>query len=254
MFPEERRRRILEQMRAGEAVAVCDLAAEFGVSESSVRRDLAELERSGLLARTHGGALPVEGTMEEPTFAEKTAVHLPEKSAIARVAAGLVKDGQSIILDAGTTTLGIARLLKQRRDLTVVTNAFHIAAELADSPAIRVIVTGGEVKGNTFALIGPAAERMLASVNVDTVFLGTNGIDLQRGLTTPTEAEAAVKRSMIASARHTIVVADHTKLGRVAFATIAPVTAARTLVTDRFFDPVAVRELRTRGVEVLLAE
>ncbi len=254
MFPEERRRRILEMMRSGKAVTVADLAAVFEVSESSIRRDLRELERSGLLARTHGGAVPVEGTLSEPTFAEKTSRNLPQKRAVARVAAGLVKDGDSIILDAGTTTLEIARQLRQRRNLTVVTNAFHIAAELADCPSIRVIVTGGEVKGNTLALVGPVAERTLEEVNVDRTFLGTNGIDLARGLTTPTEAEAAVKRRMIAAARQTVVVADHTKLGKVAFATIAPVTGVQMLVTDRDFDPGAARELGRRGVEVLIAD
>lgn len=254
MFPEERRRRILEQMRSGAAVTVADLASEFGVSESSIRRDLRDLEQSGLLARTHGGALPVDGTLEEPSFAEKSALHLAEKREIARVAAGLVKDGDSIILDAGTTTLEIARLLLQRRDLTVVTNAYHIAAEMADAPGIRVVVTGGEIKGNTLALVGPMAERALEEINVDRVFLGTNGLDLERGLTTPTQAEAAIKRRMIAAARQTIVVADHTKMGKVAFATIAPVTRAHIIITDRHMDSDVARELKARGVEVLVAQ
>jgi DeoR family fructose operon transcriptional repressor len=253
MFPEERRRRILERMRSGEAVKVADLSAELGVSEVSIRRDLRELERSGLLARTHGGALPAEGTTTEPTFAEKTTRNRAEKIAIARLAASLVQDGESIILDAGTTTREIARQLRQRRNLTVITNAFHVAAELGDCPGIEVIVTGGAVKGNTLALVGPVAEQTLEGINVDRVFLGANGIDLERGITTPTQLEAAVKRKMIAAARQVILVADHTKFGKVAFATIGPITRAHVLVTDQGLDPQAARELTARGVQVLIA-
>lgn len=254
MFPEERRRRILERMRSGEAVKVCDLSAQLGVSDVSIRRDLRELERSGLLARTHGGALPAETTTTEPTFAEKTTRNLAEKVAIAHLAATLVQDGESIILDAGTTTLEIARQLRQRRNLTVITNAFNIAAEFGDCPGIEVIVTGGTVKGNTLALVGPLTEQTLAGVNVDRVFLAANGIDLDRGITTPTQAEAAVKRKMIDCARQVILVADHTKFGKVAFATIAPLTRAQTLVTDQGLDGQAARELTARGIQVLIAQ
>lgn len=254
MFLEERQRRILERMRQGEAVKVADLSAEFGVSESTIRRDLRALEQSGLLERTHGGALPAERTLDEPTFAEKTTRSTGEKLAIARAAAAMVQEGESIILDTGTTTLEIARLLRQRRRLTVVTNSLPIAAELSDLPGIEVMVTGGAVKGNTLALVGPTAEQMLAGINVDRVFLGTNGIDLQRGLTTPTQAEAAVKRRMIAAARQVVVVADHTKIGKVAFATVAPVTGMHVLITDAAADAEAVRQLTGRGVQVLLAE
>lgn len=253
MFPEERKRRILDLVRNGDAVTVGDLSTEFGVSESTVRRDLRELEQSGLLERTHGGALPAEGTLSEPSFAEKTGQNNEEKAAIARMAATLVGDGDAIILDAGTTTLQIARLLRHRRNLTVVTNAFHIAAELSDIPEIEVIVTGGTVRGNTLALVGPTAERNLAEVNVDMVFLGTNGIDIARGLTTPTQAEAAVKRAMIAAARKVIVVADHTKFGKVAFATIAPITAAHAVISDRALDPTVEAEFVSAGIEVLAA-
>lgn len=253
MFPETRRRIILEHMRSGNPVKVSELAAELGVSEVSIRRDLRELERSGLLARTHGGALPAEGTTVEPTFAEKTTRNLSEKMAIAREAAALVQDGESVILDAGTTTLEIARQLRQRRQLTVITNAFHIAAELADCPGIEVIVTGGSVKGNTLALVGPVAEQTLEGVNVDRVFLGVNGLDPERGITTPTQVEASVKRKMMASARQVVLVADHTKFAKVAFATIAPITCADLLVTDQGADPQIVGQLTALGVQVLLS-
>jgi len=254
MFPEERKRLILERVRTGASVTVQDLSQAFGVSESTIRRDLRELEREGLLERTHGGAVPADPTREEPSYAEKSDQNRAEKVAIARVAAGMVHDGASIILDAGTTTLEVARLLKDRRNLTVVTNAYPIAAELADASGVEVIVTGGSVRGNTLALVGPLAEQALEQVNVDMVFLGTNGIDLERGLTTPTPAEASVKRRMIAAAGKVVVVADSTKVGRVAFATVAPVASMHMLISDRGIDQRFAGELVARGIQVLTAE
>ncbi|MFO7171439.1 MAG: DeoR/GlpR family DNA-binding transcription regulator [Bacillota bacterium] len=254
MLPEERKRRIRQIVESGAAVTVGDLSKAFGVSESTIRRDLQELAREGLLERTRGGAVPISPTREEPSFSEKTVQNRAEKMAIARVAASLVPDGASVILDAGTTTLEIARLLKARRNLTVMTNAYTIAAELADAPEIEVIVTGGTVRGNTLALVGPLAERALEEVNADILFLGTNGIDLERGLTTPSPAEASVKRRMIAAARKVVVVADHTKMRKVAFAAIAPLSSVHMIISDRGMDQQVARELIRRGIQVLIAE
>ncbi len=230
------------------------MSAEFGVSESTIRRDLRDLEESGLVERTHGGALPADSTLAEPTFAEKTDQHLAEKQAIGLLAASLVRDGDSVILDAGTTTLEVARALRLRKNLTVVTNAFHIAAELADCDSIHVIVTGGSIRGNTLALVGPTAERSLEEVNVDWAFVGANGLDLKRGLTTPTQAEAKVKACMIAAARQVVVVIDSSKVGKVAFATIAPLHGLHVLVTDANLPPETLGELQKCGVRVMMAD
>lgn len=254
MFPEERRRIILERMRAGAAVKVADLSLEFGVSESTIRRDLRDMEETGLLERTHGGALPADSTQVEPTFAEKTDQQLEEKRAIGALAASLVRDGDSVILDAGTTTLQVARALRGLRDLTVVTNAYHIAAELADQDSVQLIVTGGSIRGNTMALVGPIAERTLDELNVDWAFIATNGLDLHRGLTTPSQAEAQVKRRMIAAARNVAVVFDSSKLGKISFANIAPVDQIQTVITDSGLPVGAARELEQRGIRVLRAE
>ncbi len=253
MFREQRQRKILELIRSGAAVKVADLSAEFGASESTIRRDLREMESSGMLERTHGGALLAEGTRNEPTFVEKSGLNLAEKVAIARAAAELVKDGDSIILDAGTTTLQMVQFLQGRRNLTVVTNTLTIAAEFGNQPDIEVIVTGGAIKGNTLAMVGPVTERTLDEVNADWVFLGINGLDLVRGLTTPTQVEAAVKRRMIAAAQRVVVLADYSKLGTVAFATVAPVTNIHYLITDKRFDQEAARELTALGVSVIFA-
>lgn len=253
MFSQERQRRILDLIRSGDAVRVADLSETFSVSESTIRRDLAQLEESGLLERTHGGAVPADSRLQEPTLSEKSARNTAEKMAIARAAAALIQDGDAVILDAGSTTLQIARLLRGRQ-LTVVTNAVNIAAELGDVPGIDLIVTGGTSRGTTLALVGPIAEATLSAINADWLFLGTNGVHPERGLTTPTPIEAAVKARMIEAAREVVLVADHTKWGAVAFAHVAPLSSVNRLITDIRFDRTAAAELESRGMRVMLAE
>lgn len=253
MFAEERRRQIMALVASDRAVSVTDLAARFGVSESTIRRDLRELEEAGLVERTHGGAVLPDLRRYEPSFHQKEAERRQEKGAIARVAARLVEDGDTIILDSGTTTLALARLLRGRTNLTVVTNSTVIAAELAGAPGVEVVVTGGILKGRTMALVGAEVARFLSKVNVDRVFLGINGIDLEAGLTTPTLAEAETKQAMIRAAREVVVLADHTKLGRVTFAHVAALQEVHRLVTDAGAPPQFVEQLREAGLDVQVA-
>lgn len=208
------------------------LSKALGVSPATVRRDLTELEKQGLIRRTHGGALPLSGTSFEPSLGQKAAEQVEEKRRIGMAAASLVRDGETIILDAGTTTVEIARALSARRDLTVVTNSLAIAAELADREGVHVIVTGGDLRKHTMALVGPAAESFLRTITADRVFLGINGISPERGLTTPNLLEAATKRAMVQAASEVVVVADHTKLGRVTFAHVADLEQVDRLVCD----------------------
>lgn len=208
------------------------LSKALGVSPATVRRDLTELEKRGLIRRTHGGALPLSGTSFEPTVGQKSTEQVEEKRRIGKVAASLVRDGETIILDAGTTTLEIARALSGRRDLTVVTNSLSIAAELANLEGVHVILTGGDLRKNTMALVGPAAEGFLRTITADRVFLGINGISPERGLTTPNLLEAATKRAMVRAASEVVVVADHSKLGRVTFAHVADLHHIDRLVCD----------------------
>lgn len=235
------------------AVSVTDLAARFGVSESTIRRDLRELEEAGLIQRTHGGAVLPDLRRYEPSFHQKEAERRQEKNAIARIAARLVNDGDTIILDSGTTTLALARLLHGRTNLTVVTNSIVIAAELAGAPGVEVVVTGGILKGRTLALVGAEVARFLNKVNVDRVFLGINGIDLEAGLTTPTLAEAETKQAMIRAAREVVVLADHTKLGRVTFAHVASLQEVHRLITDAGASPQFIGQLRDAGLDVHVA-
>jgi DeoR/GlpR family transcriptional regulator of sugar metabolism len=172
LFAEERRQRIAELIRTQGRVVVAELAERFGVSEATIRRDLTILEQMGVLQR-------------ELQLEERVTRHLEEKIRIGQKAAELIEDGDIIILDAGTTTIHIAKAIKARRSITVVTNALNIAMELMGSPGIEVIFIGGSLRPRTAAAVGPFAEQMLSQINADKVFLATNGISLERGLTTP---------------------------------------------------------------------
>jgi DeoR family fructose operon transcriptional repressor len=193
IFPEQRQQAILQILQREQFVKVGQLSALLGTSDASVRRDLQALEEAGLLKRTHGGAVCSQPAGFEPSLAEKQDRFLPEKAAIARAAVELVQSGETVLLDAGSTTLHVAALLKYRQGITVVTNAVNIARELAAGD-LEVTLTGGTLRSNTLAMVGPIAENTLAGLHVDKLFLATNGLDLKRGLTTPNLSEAQVKR------------------------------------------------------------
>lgn len=252
MFAEERKHRILQVLEQGEAVRVSDLSRTLRVSEASVRRDLRDLEEAGLLKRTHGGAVGPHAAAYEPSLSEKEDRYRAEKAAIARMAAEMVQDGEVILLDAGSTTLAIARLLKSRRNLTVVTNSLSVASELAGS-RMEVLVAGGSLRPPTRALVGPVAEAALAGLHADRLFLGANGVDLRKGVTTPNLVEAQTKRAMVESAREVVVVADHSKVGRVTFSRVCGLDRVRALITDDAAPPSFIQALENQGVKVYLA-
>jgi DeoR family fructose operon transcriptional repressor len=249
MLVGERRRRIVEVLASNRRVQVDELAARFAVSESTIRRDLQLLSERGVLERTHGGAL--QPSRFEPSFGQKETESRLEKMAIAREAARLVQQGQTVFLDAGTTTLELARLLPSRLDITVATNSVPIAAELADR--VRLILTGGTVKESTLALTGPMAERSIEQMHVDIAFVGMNGVSAAAGYTTPTLEEAATKAKMIAAARMAVVLADGTKFGVVTFARVADLDEVDLVITDDRAPAAEVELLRGAGVEVALA-
>jgi len=252
LFAEQRKRRILEVLTQGQSVRVADLCLLLQASPASVRRDLKELQTAGLLTRTHGGAVNNGTAAFEPSLAEKEDRLRAEKKAIASVAVQLIQDGDTVMLDAGSTTLEIARLLRQTRGITVLTNALNIALELV-SGNIEVLVTGGILRQKTQSLVGPITENVLASLHVDKLFLATNGLDLKRGLTTPNVIEAQSKQAMIDGAREVIVVADHSKFGRVAFSQICPFNKVHYLITDAAAPAEFVRAVVRNGVKVLQA-
>jgi DeoR family fructose operon transcriptional repressor len=211
------------------------------------------MEEAGLLRRTHGGAVGSQTSNFEPSLAEKEDRLKDEKAAIAKEAVALIGDGEAILLDAGSTTLQIARLLRQKLSSnTVVTNAVNIACELAAAD-LDVTLTGGTLRPLTFSLVGPIAETALAGLHVDKLFLATNGVDLRHGLTTPNMAEAQAKRAMIESAKEVILVADHSKLGRISFCHFCPLTRIDCLITDAGAPAEFLHALEQQRVKVLVA-
>lgn len=251
MFAEERKRQILELLAQEQSIKVPDLSALFNVSEVTVRRDLQELEDAGFLKRTHGGAVS-NLTGFEPTQAEKEDQYQEEKVAIADVAVQLVREGDTVILDAGSTTLQIARHLRNKKDLTVLTNAINIAWELRTG-TVEVVLLGGYLRQRTLSLVGPITENTLSGFHVDKLFLATNGLDLERGLTTPNLTEAQTKKAMIKSAKEVIVVADHSKFNRVAFSQICGLDRVSRLITDAGVPAGILNALKDLGIDVLIA-
>ena len=179
MLSEERRREILDLLHSDGRVLVKDLAKRFRTSLITIRKDLESLHHDGQLERTHGGALPLKiGALKDRTLGEKERMHRPEKMRIAAAAAQMIRQGQVIILDSGTTTMAIARACRAFKSLTIITNATNIAAELADTP-VEVILTGGVLRKNSFSLVGPLAEDTLRKVNADLLFLAVDGFDVR---------------------------------------------------------------------------
>src|SRR5712671_1303723 len=247
---EERRRAIIEILDRDGRVLVMDMARRFDTSQVTIRKDLEVLHAHGLVHRTHGGALPSrEGALEDPTLREKEKLHHQEKLRIAEHAVGKVKEGQVVILDSGTTTTAIARALRHFQNLTIITNAVNIAAELAGT-AVEVILTGGTLRKNSFSLVGPIAEETLRRLSADLLFLGVDGFDVHFGLSTPNLLEAKVNKVMVEIAKRTVVVCDSSKFGRRSLSLIAPPSALHEIITDRGIPKSDLRVLKQAGVEV----
>jgi DeoR family transcriptional regulator of aga operon len=252
LLNEERRRAILELLNREGRVLVLDLAKRFETSQVTIRKDLEELHAHGVIHRTHGGALPArEGALEDPTLREKEKLHRKEKLRIAETAAKLVQEGQVVILDSGTTTSAIARALRHFQNLTIVTNAVNIAAELSGT-AIEVILTGGTLRKNSFSLVGPIAEETLRRLNADLLFLGVDGFDVHYGLSTPNLLEAKVNRVMVEVAKRTVAACDSSKFGRRSLSLIVPPQALHEVITDRAAPKSDLKTLKKAGIEVTL--
>jgi DeoR family transcriptional regulator, aga operon transcriptional repressor len=250
MLNEERRRSILEMMQRDGRVLVKDLSAHFETSQITIRKDLELLHNQGLIQRTHGGALPLQsGALLDPTLREKEKLHRKEKARIAAAAVKLVEEGQSVVLDSGTTTTSIARALKDVGKVTVITNAINIAAELAGSN-IEVILTGGTLRKNSFSLVGPLAEQTLRELSADILFLGVDGFDARLGLSTPNLLEAHVNRTMVEIAHKTIVVCDSSKFGRRSLSSIIPTSSVHQVITDKQIGKSDLQALKELGIIV----
>lgn len=252
MLSEERRREILERLQSEGRVLVADLANRFKTSLITIRKDLEYLDQEGVLERTHGGALPVKtGALKDSSLQEKSRLHRADKLRIAAAAAQMIREGQVVILDSGTTTTAIARACRHFKQLTIITNATNIAADLAETK-VEVILTGGVLRQNSYSLVGPLAEESLRKLSADLLFLGVDGFDVRYGLTTPNLLEARVNRAMAESARRTIVVCDSSKFGRRSLSLIMPTSAVHETVTDKNISKHDLKALRDSDVEVKL--
>lgn len=253
MLSEERRRKIVELVQRDGRVVVRDLGKRFSTSLITIRKDLEHLHQRGLIHRAHGGALPLDASaLRDPTLHEKERLHRKEKLRIAAAAAQLVRPGHVIILDSGTTSTAVARATRHIQNLTVITNAINIAADLAGSD-VEVILTGGSLRKNSFSLVGPLAEGSLRHISADLLFLAVDGFDVRYGLTTPNQLEARVNRAMIESAKTTVVVCDSSKFGKRSLSLIARTSAVHHTITDRGIPAKDLRALRESGVRVILA-
>ena len=252
MLNEERRRAILDLLSRQGRVLVPELARHFETSQVTIRKDLDGLHAHGMVHRTHGGALPSRhGALEDPTLREKEKLHRQKKLRIAGSAASMVREGQVIILDSGTTTTAIARALRSFQNLTIITNAVNIAAELAGT-AVEVILTGGTLRKNSFSLVGPIAEETLRRLNADLLFLGVDGFDVHYGLSTPNLLEAKVNRVMVEVAKRTVAVCDSSKFGRRSLSLIVPTSALQEVITDRGAPKSDLSVLKQARIEVTL--
>lgn len=253
MYAAERQQRIIAEARRAGRVEVTALADSLGVAAETVRRDLTALERRGSLRRVHGGAIPVERLEVEPTLATRSGRLTEVKRRIAARALDELPNGGSIILDAGSSTLAVAELLPPDIDLTVLTNSLAAATVLSTHPGITLYLLGGRVRGTTGASVGEWATGPLADVTVDVAIMGTNGLSVARGLTTPDQSEALVKRAMVAAARRCIVLTDSSKAGDDHLHRFAQLTDLDLVITDTDLDDDVAAEIRAAGPEVVTA-
>ncbi len=248
---EKRHHLILDALEKRGSITVNQLVEMLQVSEMTIRRDLDVLARKGLLRRVHGGAVLDRRRSYEPPFFMRSLENAEAKQRIGQAAANLIESGESIILDVGTTTLEIARCLKEKQNLTVITPSLPIANLLSKNPDIRLIMTGGIVRPIELSMVGHLAKRALNDFFVDKLFLGAAGVDFDVGLTEYNLEDALVKQAMIKNAKKIILVADSSKFGRIAFTGIAPIDVLNTVITDQTIDPEWIARLRRLGIEVI---
>ncbi len=252
----ERRSQIAQMVLEKGRVLVSDLVDQFSVTETSIRRDLTLLEASHRLKRIHGGAIPIPGSSRTDSFAEKIELHIRAKERIGKAAAGLVKPKDVLLFDSGTTTLQVIRHvpaeLRNSSLITLVTNSMPIAQEVLAWPSPNLTILGGLYLPDYQATVGPQTLAQLRELAADKVFLGADGLTLGSGPTTASILMAEVDRMMAEHARQVIVVVDSSKIGRVGFVPIRPISGINILVTDTNAPEDLVQSIRKMGVEVLL--
>mgnify|MGYP000999959609 CR=1 FL=1 len=252
MLVLERRQLIVKLLEEQGSVRVSTLAAIYGVTEETIRRDLEELERAGFLKRTYGGAVAWKGTGYESPYDARRERQLDEKLAIAKKAADLIADGETLFLDASTTTLYLARQLQGKRDLGIITNSIQIVSELGGQKGLSIIATGGTLRDKSLSCVGPLAARVLREYHPDWAFFSCKGFSMERGLLDTNDLEVELKRLAIANARASVALVDSSKFRQPALLEIAPVEKITKLITDKLEGRMR-QELARLGVEALEA-
>ncbi|MDV3426426.1 MAG: DeoR/GlpR family DNA-binding transcription regulator [Bacillota bacterium] len=253
MFSHERKSDILDRISQDGKVLVGDLAEIYKVSEATVRRDIRELEEKGLLTRTFGGAVPLDYKRFEPSFKENAERYLEEKKSIGRYAASLIQDEDTILLDAGTTTLELAKNLKAK-NTTVLTNSIDILLELGMREDTEVFIIGGSFRRNTRALVSPSSADFLKNFRVDKAFMGANCISLKNGFTTPNQTEAITKKAMIDISSNVYVLCDHSKFNKTTFSRICALDQIDAIITDENIEKNILLQYKEADVEILISK
>ncbi len=253
MTREQRHQLVCDAVQATGRVRVGDLASRLQVSEMTIRRDLEELEGRGVLTRVHGGAVSNVSRSFEPGFAARSMQHVEAKRQIGEAAAGLLRDGETVIIDAGTTTLHVVRSLRGDIRIRALALSLFIADELADMPNVTLMIPGGQVRRYERSFVGPATTAMLEQLTFDTTFVTVGGVDADVGVTEYEYDDAETKKAALRSARRKVVVADSSKLGAVAFVRLCRTGDIDILVTDTGAPPGIVDALRAAGVDVIVA-
>jgi len=228
----ERRSEIMSLLEQNQSVLVAELSRLYAVTEETIRRDLEKLERDGFAEKTYGGAVLKQAVNVDMPFRVRERTNKEEKNIIAQKAAALIEDGDTVMLDSSSTVLGIARYLKQKKNVTVITNSVEALIELANASGITVISTGGTLREFSLSLVGRTAERMLQNFNVDKAFLSCKGIDMDKGITESNEMEVEIKRAMRRAATKTYFAIDNTKFGKVSFVRLADLRDIDGVITE----------------------
>lgn len=248
MLAIERRNQILERLQIEKRVVVSELSQIYGVSEETIRRDLEKLENDGLVIKSYGGAVLNEHSIFDMPFNIRKNQKITEKQMIAGLAADLVRDGEAVMLDASSTAVYVAKAMKKRKKLTVITNSVEIVVELFDMPEWTVISTGGVSRERSFALVGSRADQTIRSYHVDKAFISCKGLDLEYGITDSDEQDANCKRLMLQAAKERILVADGSKFGETAFTKVEDLTMIDRVVTDQKPSPEWMHTFEQMGI------
>ena len=254
MLAAERRSSILEMLQDRKRVLVSELSEHFDVSEETIRRDLDKLDKEGLATKTYGGAVLVENSSTDMPFNIRKKSNMRGKNIIAEIIAGLVSDGDHILLDSSTTGVSIVKALKVKKRLTIVTNSIEVLVEMSDVSGWDIISTGGNLRENYLALVGPKAIESISSFNADKLIMSCKGINMEKGITDANEMFSQVKKTMLRSAQQKILVADHTKFEKVGFSQICEVSDIDMIVTDVRPSEVWLEFFKDKGIECLYGE